>query len=65
MNPTTFDTVHIFNGKPSDTMISGYDTASEYTPAVDPSYLFLSISKRLSMSIGLYISFKKCIPQYL
>lgn len=38
--PVQFDAGQIFSGKPSGTMIFGYDTPSEYTPAVDSSYIF-------------------------
>lgn len=38
--PTQFDAGRIFSGKPSGTMIMGYDQPSEYTPSIDPHYLF-------------------------
>ena len=45
MTQIQLDAGQIFSGKPSGTMISGYDTASEYTPAIDPDYLFHESSR--------------------
>ena len=39
------DAGQIFSGKPSGTMISGYDQPSEYTPKIDPAYLFHESSR--------------------
>ena len=39
------DAGQIFSGKPSGTMISGYEKPSEYTPKIDPAYLFHESSR--------------------
>lgn len=45
MTQIQLDAGQIFSGKPSGTMINGYDTASEYTPAIDTDYLFHESSR--------------------
>ena len=47
MTQIQLDAGQIFSGKPSGTMINGYDTASEYTPAIDPDYLFHESSRNI------------------
>ena len=44
-HPVQFDAGKIFSGKPSGSMILGYDTPSEYTPTIDPNYLFHESSR--------------------
>ena len=39
------DAGQIFSGKPSGTMISGYEKPSEYTPKIDPAYVFHESSR--------------------
>ncbi|WP_298069253.1 AAA family ATPase [uncultured Mailhella sp.] len=45
MSLTQFDAGTLFSGNASGTMINGYDTPSEYTPALDPFYVFHGSSR--------------------
>ena len=44
-HPVQLDAGQIFSGKPSGTMISGYEKPSEYTPKIDPAYVFHESSR--------------------
>ena len=44
-HPVQLDAGQIFSGKSSGTMIFGYDAPSEYTPSIDPNYLFHESSR--------------------
>lgn len=44
-HPVQLDAGQIFSGKSSGTIICGYDAPSEYTPSIDPNYLFHESSR--------------------
>ena len=61
MPQTQLDAGLIFSGKPSGTMISGYDEPSSYTPIVNPNYIFHDSSR----DIIVWFLMEKPDPLYL
>ncbi len=61
MPQTTHDAGELFSGKPSGTMIFGYDEPSIYTPKIDPLYAFHESSR----DVIVWFLMEKADPLYI